>query len=156
MKPIQGKIIRSTANQLTSRTNWNSDLNSGCWSLLIAGCGMFIFSLEFPVSNRCCCKTLRIFSHVLFHLKNTPGLKVSHDFSGAIEKLQWSTALETWRWQFGFDVLVQVIYGYFRNRGIFHPNHPMFDRVFHYLHHQCWRFPPIFGNTHISFLEHWK
>ena len=35
------------------------------------------------------------------------------------------------------------------NSGVFPPNHPIFNGIFHYLHHPFWGFPPIFGNTHI-------
>ena len=32
------------------------------------------------------------------------------------------------------------------------PNHPLQNRVFHYIHHPFWVFLPIFGNTHIEVL----
>ena len=135
------RIIRSTTNQLTSRSNSNSDLNSGCWSLLIAGSGMsifyFLFSLEFPVSNICEPQNLQdFFYHVLFHLKKQllccwkP--KVSYDFPGAIEKLQWSIAPETWLC--GNLLLMPVspsdIWMFPKIVVFFHPNHPMFNRGF--------------------------
>ena len=33
--------------------------------------------------------------------------------------------------------------------GVGHPNHPMFNRIFHYFHHPFWG-TIIFGNTHVA------
>ena len=38
--------------------------------------------------------------------------------------------------------------------GGFPPNHPHFNRVFHYFHHPFWG-PTIFGNTHFDWNFHW-
>ena len=82
--------------------------------------------------------------------------KVSHDFPGAIEKLQWSIALETWLC--GNLVLMLVspsdIWMFPKIVVFFHPNHPMFNGGFPLFSPSSLGFPLIFGNTHILFLEH--
>ena len=45
-------------------------------------------------------------------------------------------------------VLPKTIYGCFLKWWVFHPNHPLNNRVFHYFRHPFWG-TSIFGNAHV-------
>ena len=48
---------------------------------------------------------------------------------------------------------IMILFGCFRKQWGFLPNHPFFNRVFHYFHHPFWGPTPIFGNTHLDMLQ---